>query len=584
VQKSLKVGSWTVDPSLNSISSEGRTVRLEPKVMGVLLCLAQHPGETLSKEQLFQAVWPNIIVTEDVLKRCIAELRRAFDDDARNPRIIETISKRGYRLVASVSALTAATAPAPTESAVTDSIAVLPFANLSPDPENEYFADGITEEIIDALAQIPELHVVARSSAFSFKGKHIDLRVVGEQLKVRTVLEGSVRRVDNRVRITAQLVGAADGFHLWSERYDREMKDVFAIQEEIAQAISRRLKLTFPWHGKPLVKPGTQNLEAYQAYVKGRALLYKRGPAIPLSLANCQRAVTLDPEYALAWAGLADAYTAHGYYALAPAQHSMPKGMDAALRAVALDPLLAEAHTALAMASLIGTWDRKVAEREFLRGMELDPKYLQARTWYALFYLQFSERQLAEGMAQAKLAVESDPLSGYAHAIYGLTCMDIGYLSEAIGACRRCLELDADNYLARLVLEESLRLSGRFEESIAAGDAALAMSGRHTWAMALRTLAFADWGKPEDADAVYCEILARARHEYVPPGALAIAASGATREEEAVRHAREALETRDPHCQFFFTPSLPASARLYTFPGFREIIEQMGRSDWLRDH
>ena len=160
--KSLKVGSWIVDPSLNSMSSEGRTVRLEPKVMGVLQCLAQHPGEALSKERLFQAVWPNIIVTEDVLKRCIAELRRAFGDDARNPHIIETISKRGYRLLATVSAPDAA-APAPQESAVTDSIVVLPFANMSADPENEYFADGITEEIIDALAQIQGLREIGRA-------------------------------------------------------------------------------------------------------------------------------------------------------------------------------------------------------------------------------------------------------------------------------------------------------------------------------------------------------------------------------------------------------------------------------------
>ena len=576
----LRIGSWVVAPSLNSISSGGRTVRLEPKVMGVLVCLAKHPGETLSKEQLFQAVWPNIVVTEDVLKRCIAELRRAFDDDAREPRIIETISKRGYRLVAPVTARSAA--PAAAGSAVSDSIVVMPFVNMSGEAENEYFADGITEEIINALAQIAELHVVARSSAFSFKGKHIDPRIVGEQLNVRTVLEGSVRRTDNRLRITAQLVKSADGYHLWSERYDREMKDVFAIQDEIARSIAQRLQISFEGgESRPLVKPGTQNLEAYQAYVKGRALLYKRGPAIPRSLECCQRAVTLDPEYGLAWAGLADAYTAHGYYGFASAQHSMPKGMDAALRAVTLDPLLAEAHNALAMASLMGTWDREVAKREFLRSLELNPKYLQARTWYALFYLQFSERQLEEGMAQAKLAVASDPLSGYAHAIYALTCMDVGKLDEAIEACRRGIEIDPENYFALVVLQESLRLSGKLEESIAAGEVALGMSGRHAWAMAYRALTFADWGKSADADAVYCELLSRARHQYAPPGMLAIAASGAAREDDAVRHAREAFETRDPHCQFWFTPSLPASARLYTYPGFREIIERMGRSAWL---
>jgi len=154
------------------------------------------------------------------------------------------------------------------------------FTNMSADPENEYFADGITEEIIDALAQIPGLHVGARSSAFSFKGKYIDLRLLGEQLKVRTVLEGSVRRADNRVRITVQLVSTADGYHLWSERYDREVQDAFAIQEEIAQAITQRVKLTFPWREKELVKVGTPNLEAYQSYLKGRALLYAEFPLI----------------------------------------------------------------------------------------------------------------------------------------------------------------------------------------------------------------------------------------------------------------------------------------------------------------
>jgi TolB-like protein len=245
----LRVGKWLVAPRLNNISCEGRSVRLEPKVMGVLLCVARHPGETLSKEQLFQAVWPNTIVTEDVLKRCIAELRRAFNDDARKPHVIETISKRGYRMIAPVSAARAATSVAANSAAGApgDSIAVLPFMNMSADRENEHFADGITEEIIDALAQIQELQVVSRTSAFSFKGKHIDLRIVGKQLNARTVLEGSVRRADNRLRITAQLVNTADGYHVWSERYDRELKDVFALQEEIARAIAQRLKTTFPW-------------------------------------------------------------------------------------------------------------------------------------------------------------------------------------------------------------------------------------------------------------------------------------------------------------------------------------------------
>ncbi|MEX3858106.1 winged helix-turn-helix domain-containing protein [Paraburkholderia sp. BR10923] len=576
----LRVGNWVVTPSLNSISSLGRTTRLEPKVMEVLVCLAQHPGDTVSKEQLFQAVWPRTVVTEDVLKRCIAALRRAFDDDARDPRVIETISKRGYRLVAPVTAGSAT--PAPTESVINDSIAVLPFVNMSADPEHEYFADGITEEIIDALAQIQELHVVARSSAFSFKGKHIDLRIVGEQLNVRTVLEGSVRRADNRLRITAQLVSAVDGYHLWSEHYDREMKDVFAIQEEIAQAIVQRLKITFPWGTKTLVYPRTPNLEAYESYLKGHALLYKRGPAIAHALACCQRAVDLDPDYALAWAGLADCYTTLCWYGFVDPRSFMPKGIEAARHAVALDSSLAEAHCALALAALIGAWNTAEAEHEFLCALQLNPKYIPALCWYGILYLQYSEGRLAEGMEQARLALTADPLSAYAHAIYALTCIVAGKTGEGVEVSRRAVQLDPESWLANGVLQAALLVNGQFETSVAAGEATLAMSGRHPWPMAWLVVALAEWGKATEADAVYGEMQARARREYVTPTVLAIAACAVAREDEAIRYAREVYEIRDPN-YLQLSRYFPMASCLYRYPRFCEIIAQMGRSQWLQD-
>jgi TolB-like protein/Tfp pilus assembly protein PilF len=549
-------------------------------MMGVLLCLAQHPGETLSKGQLFQAVWPNTVVTEDVLTRCIAELRRAFDDDARNPRIIETISKRGYRLVASVSVPVAETVAV--KSAISDSIVVLPFINMSADPENEYFADGITEEIIDALARIPGLRVVARSSAFCFKGKHIDPRTVGEQLRVRTVLEGSVRKADNRLRITAQLVSAADGYHFWSERYDRELKDVFAIQEEIARAIAERLKITYPWSAKPLVRSGTSNLEAYQSYLKGHTLLYKRGPAIARALACCQRAVDLDPNYALAWAVLAECHTTLSWYGFVVPQASMPKAVEAARRAVALDSSLAEAYNALAVISLMYAWDRAKAEREFLRALQLDPKCTQARGWYANFFLQLSEGRLAEGMEQAKSALASDPLSDYAHATYALTCIRAGKTAESVEAGRRAVQLDPESFFANWVLQRALLSSGQFEASVAAGESAMAMSGRQPWSMAWLAVALADWGKATEAEALYFEMQVRARREYVAPTSLALAAFAAAREDEVIRYAREAYETHDVNCVKFFSRHSYLAPRLYRDPRFREIIAQMGRSDWLR--
>ena len=196
--------------------------------MEVLLCLARHAPDLVLKEDLLQKVWPDTFVGEGVLTRCVSELRRVLEDETKVPRIIQTIAKRGYRLIAPVTLVTENVSPVPA------SIAVLPFLNLSSDPQNEFFCDGISEEVISALAHVKNLHVVARTSSFAFKGKYVDLRAVGEQLNVRTVLEGCVRRSGDRVRITAQLVNAADGYHLWSEKYDREMTDVFAIQEEIA--------------------------------------------------------------------------------------------------------------------------------------------------------------------------------------------------------------------------------------------------------------------------------------------------------------------------------------------------------------
>ncbi len=448
---------------------------------------------------------------------------------------------------------------------------------MSADAENEYFADGITEEIINVLSHIEGLHVAARTSSFFFRGKHADMRQIGAQLNVRTVLEGSVRRVGDHLRITAQLVNVADGYHLWSERYDRELKDVFAIQDEIARSIADRLKLTLGRErAEPLVNAGTKNLDAYQLYLKGRALLYRRGGAIPQAAECFDRAVKLDPDYALAWAGLADTYTTLGYYGLACPEACMPKGMEAARRAVALGPALAEARTALAMASLMGAWDKAEAEREFLRALQLNPRYVQARGWYALFYLQFSEGRLAEGVAQAKLALDADPLSSYTHTIYSLTSGNAGKHAEAIQASRRAVELDCDSYLARGTFFLVLHLGGLFEESAAVAEAALAMSGRHSWSMAVLAVVLADWGRPADADAIHAEMVARARRQYVPPALLAVAASAAGKENEAVGHAREALEIRDPACRIYFSRHFAYSSRLYAYRGFRELLLAVG--------
>jgi adenylate cyclase len=567
----IRFGSFELDTESRELLKQGVKVRLQEQPFQILRVLLEQPGRVVTREELQRRIWPSdtFVDFDRGLYNAIKKLRESLDDSAESPRFIETLSRRGYRFIAAVTRNGIHAAQA--------SIAVLPFINMSADAENEFFADGITEEIINVLSQIEGLHVAARTSSFFFKGKHVDMRHIGEQLNVRTVLEGSVRKLEDRLRITAQLVNVADGYHLWSERYDRELKDVFAIQDEIARSIADRLKLTLEGdRAQQLVNAGTKNLDAYQLYLKGRALLYRRGGAIPQAAECFERAVKLDPDYGLAWAGLADTYTTLGYYGLARPEACMPKGMDAARRAVALGPLLAEAHTALAMSSLMGSWDKVEAEREFLCALQLNPRYVQARGWYASNYLQFSQGRLAEGVAQAKLALESDPLSSYTHTIYSLTSGNAGKHAEAIQASRRAVELDSESYLARGSLFLVLHLGGLFEESVAVSEAALAMSGRHSWSMAVLAVVFADWGRPADADAIHAEMVARARRQYVPPALLAVSASAAGSENEAIRHAQEALEIRDPACQIYFSRHFVYSARLYAYPRFRQLISESG--------
>jgi TolB-like protein len=582
----IRFADFEVDLRSGELRRDGSRVRLQLQPFQLLCALLEYAGEVVSREEVQKRIWPadTFVDFNQGLNNAVKKLREALGDDADKPRFIETLSKRGYRFIGvlreTAESLRVAVRSAP--SAAADSIAVLPFTSMSADSADEFFADGMTEEIINALAQIEQLHVVARTSAFSFKGKYIDVRSVGKQLNVRTVLLGSVRRAGNELRITAQLVNVEDGYHLWSDRFDREVKDIFEIQDEIARSIAERLRVTLKaGEQERLVITGTNTLESYQLYVRGRALLYRRGGVISRAAECFEREVALDPNYALAWAGLADSQTVLGYYGFARPEANTPKALEAAHRAVRLGPSLAEARNALAMASLMCAWDRAKAEREFLHAIELNPSYTQARDWYALFYLQFSEGRLREGVEQAKLALKADPLSSYAHAVYGLTCSNAGKRLEAVQASRRSVELDPESFLAQMLLQLVLHIDGKLDESVAAGESALAMSGRLAWSMAFLAVTYGKWGKTEQADALYSEMLARARRQYVPPAQLALAAAAASRETDALRHAREAFEIRDPDCQFFFSKHLPLTAPLYAYPRFRELLVHNGRSDWL---
>lgn len=355
------------------------------------------------------------------------------------------------------------------------------------------------------------------------------------------------------------------------------MKDVFEVQEEIARTIAERLKVTFEGGGhEPLVRAGTKNLEAYQRYVKGRSLMSKRGAAIPRALEYYKEAVALDAEYAQAWAGLADCRTLLCFYGFAHPETGMPKCKDAAQRALMLDPSLPESHSATALAYLLYDRNFSEAERELRHALELNPRYVQARIWYAFFYLQLAVGHIEEGLAQAKLALESDPLSGYASAGVGICYFNARRYAEALRMLEQALELDPDSFLAAVFRHCTLHLTGRFEEAATRAQEVLTMSGRHPGTMAFLIATFCDWGKTAEAETIYMELTARARREYVPPSALVTASHALGLEEEALSQIRQAVQISDPYRHLVFSKYFPYGERLHANGRCRELLRKAG--------
>ena len=561
----VRFAGFELDPQAGELrKDDGTRIRLQEQPFQILRILLEQPGRIIAREELRQKIWPSdtFVDFDHGINNAVKRLREALGDTAETPRFIETLPRRGYRFLHSI---TQATAEA--------SIAVLPFLNLSADPENEFFCDGTTEEIINALAHIKNLHVVARTSSFSFKGKHVDLRTVGQQLNVRTVLEGSIRRSGDRLRITAQLVNAEDGYHLWSEKYDREMKDVFAVQEEIANSIAQRLEVSLDSGRQPLFRAGTGNLEAFKLYLQGRALFFQRGVRLLPAVECFKKAIALDPKYGLAWSGLADAYNSVGFYGLAKPEDCLPRAKEAAQQAIELDPSLAEGHASLAVSHLTYDWDRSSAEREFLRAFELKPQISLARSQYGLFYLQWSVGRFEDGLAQAEQAVQNDPLSAWARGMLAVTYIAID-ANKCVETALETLKIEPDSYLSRWAHITGLNALGRFAEAVELGEVALRMFGRPLWIMASLARSYAQLGKREDSRALYMELHWRAKREYVAPLFLGVAACAAGEQDEAIRHEQEAHAIGDP--TLIGARYWPDLAELREDPRFQEILRCRG--------
>jgi serine/threonine-protein kinase len=452
-------------------------------------------------------------------------------------------------------------------------IAVLPFANLSADKENEYFSDGLAEEIINALTKLPGLRVTARTSAFAFRGKEQDIREIGARLNVANILEGSVRKAGNRIRITAQLIKVADGYHLWSERFDREMTDVFAIQDEICQAIVEKLRVQLAAEG-PLIRRYTENLEAYNLFLRGRHHVLKfSGEGFAKARECFEQAIGQDPNYPLAHAGMAMLFYHLGFFGVLAPRQAMPHCESALRKALALDDTLPEAHAMLGVLWIVQDFDWKGAEREFNRALELDPKSSDAWASYDYYFL-IPMRRWDDAIAASRRALELDPLSPFLHWRLGLRYYLTRQFDLAIKQFGNSLELDPNYLVAHAFLGFIYLEKGMFEEALREAEMAAGVGGGDPLGAGMLGAIHARAGRIGEARGQLEQLHDLALKRYVPPSSIGWIHLGLGEMDTCFEWLEKAVEERDG--MIFHLNVDPFYEPLRTDPRYHALLRKMG--------
>jgi TolB-like protein/tetratricopeptide (TPR) repeat protein len=453
---------FRLDSNNEQLWRGSREIRLRRKTFAVLRHLVEHPGELVTKAALLDAVWPDVSVSDSMPAISVHELRKALGDAAEAPRFIETVQRRGYRFIADVT-LEPAHGPTPRTEAnpAIRSLAVLPLANLSGDPKQDYFADGMTEELVTQLGRISALQVVSRTSSMTYKATGKQLPEIARELRVDWIVEGAVLRSGNRVRITAQLIEASTDHHLWAQDYEGDTRDVLSLQSRVAVSIAGKIraKLT-PDEQVRFASPHSTDPGAYDDYLRGRFFWNARTEDSLAKAQNYfQQAIAKDPLFVPAYSGLADSFAYRGWRwgRLAP-REAMPLARAAALKAIQLDGDSAEAHTSLGQVELRYEWDFKGAEQEFQRAISLNPNYATAHHYYSVALFAMGRNN--ESVEQARKAVEADPLSIPANITLGQSLSGAGRDDEAIAQFRRTLEMDPNNPMLHDNLSDCYQAKG----------------------------------------------------------------------------------------------------------------------------
>jgi TolB-like protein/Flp pilus assembly protein TadD len=454
------------------------------------------------------------------------------------------------------------------------SVAVMPFTDLSPERDQDYFCEGMAEEIINALTQLDDLRVAARTSAFSFKGKNLDIREIGRKLNVDKVVEGSVRKSGTRLRITIQLINVEDGYHIWSSQFDREMQDIFAIQDEISLIIAERLKVKLiKAEREKILKRFTRDPEAYDLFLKGRYHWYRRYEGGFLKgIGFFQQAIEKDPLYALAYIGIADSYCAMGIFSYISPAEAYSKAKAAVKKALEIDPELAEAHASLGWIKMFYDWDWKGAESEFLQAIRLYPDYAPAHIWYGMFLT--IKGRFDESLREMKKAQELEPLESLYNTMVGWSYYMARRFDDTIEILQKVIDTDPNFMIAYWYLAGSYLGIHRLDDAIIAAQKLVRLSGGALFALASLGVAYSSAGMKQEMLNVLKQMQEVSKHHYQSPHNMALAQLGTGDQDKLLDYLEQAYSERES--MMVFLAVTPIFDNVRNEPRYQELLRKMG--------
>ncbi len=559
-QPAVCFGSFEVNPQAGELRKQGVHIKLHEKPFQVLLALLEHPREVVTRKELQERLWPGdtFVEFENGLNNAISRLREALSDTADNPRFIETIPRRGYRFLPEVSQ---------SLSSSRNARAVLPFRTLGVGTSEEYFTDGMTDAVTTELAKVGVPKVISETSVAQFKDTKKSVPEIARALSVDAIVEGAVLRDGDEVRITVQLIRGDNDRHVWAESYQRPVKDILALQNEVALGVARAIKLELsPGAAAQNISPRPVNAEAYEAYLKGRYFMQKRDESALRAKDYFQQAIQLDPGYAPAYAGLSD------FYVLTlPPKEALPKAREYAQKALRLDSTLPDGHISLAYIYFYDDWNWLAADEEFQRAISLAPGLAESHRWYAVYLAAMG--RMAEATREAQRALDLDPLSVSAHHGAAIAAASAAQYGRCIDEGRKIIELDPNDPRAYADLAVAHFQKAMYQEALQDAEKGLALSHRDPFFLSIAAYVYGRLGNMEQATKLVDEMRAASQKSFVEPYFFATALVGMGKQKEAVEALEEGYKARDP--EIVGLNSTPWFDPLRSDPRFKDLVIRM---------